>query len=262
MPDKPPFSIRDYWSDGCRHYPIVVKEARALLLTLQACKSLIANSRLDVHTDNMAFMQSWLKQGGKNSQLNEVLKDLSSTILESNATISFQFIPSSGNPADFPSRTLSDRDCILSKSTWLKVDIFFGPHTLDMMALDSNAQKDASGNLLKHFTPHPTPLSASVNVFAQVIPRDENAYVFTPFLLIGPLLKFLETSHVSFTIIVPQLYPLPFWWPVLRSRASSCILVGSKGDFDVLLFPFPNNLFVPRPLQWDLFAFRVNCNVS
>ena len=67
MPDKPPFSIRDFWSDGCRHYPIAVKEARALLLTLQACKSLIANSRLDVHTDNIVFMQSWLKQGGKNS---------------------------------------------------------------------------------------------------------------------------------------------------------------------------------------------------
>jgi len=59
MPDKPPFSIRDFRSDG-RHYPIAVKEARALLLTLQACKSLIANSRLHVHTDNMAFMQSWL----------------------------------------------------------------------------------------------------------------------------------------------------------------------------------------------------------
>ena len=65
MPDKPPFSIRDFWSDGCRHYPIVVKEGRFLLLTLQACKSLIANSRLDVNTDNMAFMQSWLKQWGE-----------------------------------------------------------------------------------------------------------------------------------------------------------------------------------------------------
>ena len=99
---------------------------------------------------------------------------------------------------------------MLSKSAWLKVDSFFGPHTLDMIALNSNAQKDASGNLLKHFKPHPTPLSAGVNVFAQVIPRDENAYVFPPFVLVGPLLKFLETSHVSFTIIVPQPLPASF----------------------------------------------------
>ena len=203
-------------------------------------------------------MQSWLKQGGKNPQLNDVLKDLSSTLLECNATLSLQFLSSSGNPADFPSRKLSDKDCMLSKSAWLKVESFFGPHTLDMMALDSNV----SGNLLRHFIPHPTPLSAGVNVFAQVISREENAYVFPPFVLVGPLLKFLEISPVNFTIIAPRLYPLPFWWPVLRSRASSCSLVGSKGDFDVLLFPSPDNMFVPRPLQWDLFAFRVNCNVS
>ena len=258
MPGKSPFSVHDYWSDSCRHYPIVVKQARALVLTLQACKSLIANSRLDVHTDNMAFMQSWLKQGSKNPQLNEVLKDLSTILLKCNATTSFQFIPSSRNPADFPSRSLSHRDCMLSESAWVKLDSHFGPHTLDLMSLDSYAQKDASGNLLKHFTPLPTQLSAGVNVFAQVIPPEENAYVFPPFVLVGPLLKFLETSNVSFTIIVPQLYPLPFWWPVLRSRASSWIRVGSKGNFDVLLFPSSNNLFVPLPLQRDLFAFRVN----
>ena len=152
---------------------------------------------------------------------------------------------------------LSDKDCMLSKSAWLKVDSHFGAHTLDMMSLDSNAQKDASGNPLKHFTPFPTPLSAGVNVFAQVIQQEENAYVFPPFVLVAPLLKFLESSNVSFIIIVPQLDPLPFWWPVLRSRATSSIRLGSKGDFDVLLYP-SDNLFVPRPLQRDLFAFRIS----
>ena len=258
IPDKSPISVRDYWPDSARLYPIVVKEVRALVLTLQACKPFISNSRLDVHTDNMAFMHSWQKQGGKNRQLNAALKDLSSTLLESNATVSFHFIPSSCNPADFPSRTLSDKDCMLSESAWLKVDSRFGPHTLDMMSLDSNAQKDASGDLLKHFTPFPTPLSAGVNVFAQVIQQEENAYVFLPFVLVGPLLKFLESSIVSFTIVVPQLDPLPFWWPILRSRATSWIQLGSKGDFGVLLFPSSDNLFVPRPLQWNLFAFRLN----
>ena len=92
---------------------------------------------------------------------------------------------------------------MLSESAWLKVDSRFGPHTLDTMSL-------ASGNLLKHFTPFPTPLSTGVNVFAQVIQQEENAYVFPPFVLVGPLLKFLESSIVSFTIVVPQLDPLLF----------------------------------------------------
>ena len=103
-----------------------------------------------------------INRGGKHSQLSEALKDLSSTLLESNATVSFYLIPSSCNPADFPSRALSDKDFMLSESAWLKVDSHFDPHSLDMMSLDSNAQKDASGNLLKHFTPFATPLSAGV----------------------------------------------------------------------------------------------------
>ena len=114
---------------------------------------------------------------------------------------------------------------MLSESAWLKVDSRLGPHTLDMMSLDSNFQKDASGNLLKHFTPFPTPLSAGCSlrrVYAQVFQQEENAYVSPPpLVLVGPLLKFLESSIVSSTIVVPQLDPLPFWWPILRSRATS-----------------------------------------
>ena len=120
---------------------------------------------------------------------------------------------------------------MLSESARLMVDNHFGPHTLDMMSLDSNAQKDASGNVLKHFTPFPTPFSAGVNVFAQVIQRQESAYVLPPFLL-----QFLESSTVSFTIIVPRLDSLPFGWTIIRSRATSWIQLESKGDFDVLLF--------------------------
>lgn len=105
MPSKPLFSIRDYWSDGCCHYLIVVNEARALLLTLQACKTLIANSRLNVHTDNKALMKSWLKQS-YNSQTSA--KHFWS------ATPPFHFNLSL--VAGFPSRTLSDKDCMLSKS--------------------------------------------------------------------------------------------------------------------------------------------------
>ena len=168
-------------------------------------------------------------------------------LLESNATVSFHFIPSSCNPANFPLHALSDMDCMLSESAWLKVDSHFGPHTLDMMSLNSNAQKDASGNLLRHFTPLLTPLSAGVNVFAQVIQQEENAYVFPPFVLVGPLFKFLESSIVNFTIVVPQLDPLLFRWPILRSRATSWIQLGSKGDFGMLLSPSSDNLFIPCP---------------
>ena len=53
---------------------------------------------------------------------------------------------------------------------WQKVQRGFGGstgHTFDLMLLDSNVQKDLSGNSLPHFTPVSSPGSAGVNFFAQ-----------------------------------------------------------------------------------------------
>lgn len=259
VPGNPPLEIRDYWGEESRHLPIVVKEALALLHTLQAGKTVLSNARVDAHTDNMAFLNSWNKSGGKNRQLNDVLKRLSSMTLASNVQLNLQYVPSCANPADLPSRKASDLDCKLSPEIWANIEKKFGPHTIDLMSLDSNVQRDPHGKPLKHFTPFFTPLSNGVNAFAQVLDSDENVYVFPPFILVGPLLKFLSKFEASFTIIVPKLYPLPFWWPILRSRCDFWLKLGSKGETHVLFFPSSQGGFtVTRGLPWDLFAFRQN----
>ena len=124
------------------------------------------------------------------------------------------------------------------------------------MSLDSNVQFDEKGVPLRHFTPFYTPMSSGINVFAQVISRDENAYVFPPFVMMGPLLKFLLQARIPVTIIAPQLSPTPYWWPILKGASSVSLLLGSKGEGGVIPFPSPHVCFATRPLQWDLFAFR------
>ena len=240
-----------------RSQPIVVKEALAFVYTLQAGKTFVSNARVDAYTDNMAFLQSWEKQGSKNVQLNEALKKLHKTAFTLNAVISLKYVPSSANPADPPFRVLLDLDCMLSRKAWRELEHKFGPHTIDLMSLDSNAQIDSEGKALRHFTPFFTPHSSGVNVFAQTISPAENAYVFPPFVLVGPLLRFLLKSELCFSIIVPKLYPLPFWWPILVSRSHARLQLGSKGDLGILLFASPYTSFATRPLPWDLFAFRV-----
>ena len=249
-PGMSPFEVRDYWTSDTRSLPIVVKEALAFVNTLQAGKTLVTNVRVDAHTDNMAFLQSWEKQGGKNVQLNDALKKLHETALALNAVISLKYVPSSA-------RVLSDLDCMLSRKTWQELEQKFGPHTIDLMSLDSNEQIDSKGKMLRHFTPFFTPHSSGVNVFAQTISAAENAYVFPPFVLVGPVPRFLLESELCFTIVVPKLYPLPFCWPILISRCHARLQLGSKGDLGILLFPSPNASFVTRPLPWDLFALRV-----
>ena len=178
----------------------------------------------------MTFSQSWEKQGGKNVQLNDVLKKVHQTAFELNAVISLKYVPSSSNPANPPSRVLSDLDCMLSRKAWQELEKRFGPHTIDLMSLDSNAQIGSKGDMLRHFTPFFTPHSSGVNVFAQTISAAENAYVFPPFLFVGPLLRFLLESELCLTIVVPKLYPLPFWWHILISRNHALLQLGSKRD--------------------------------
>lgn len=251
-------TVRDYWTGHDRDLPIVIKEAKAVLKLLQAGKSFICNSRVDIHSDSMAFIQSWQRQGGKCKRLNDVLKEMNELILSQNVVLNFQYIPSAENPADAPSRELSDKDCTLAEAAWEKVQQSFGPHSIDAMALDSNCQRDTEGRPLRHFTPYYTPLSSGVNFFAQDIHCSENVYIFPPFILVGPVLILMLEARVPFTIVVPRLYPLPFWWPILKSASQARIVVGKKGDSNVLLFPSKKEGYVARPLQWDLLAFRID----
>ena len=65
-----------------------------------------------------------------------------------------------------PSRSRLDTDCMLSNSAWEQVDRLFGPHTFDLMSLDSSCQCNRVGLQLPHFTPCAAPESSGINVFA------------------------------------------------------------------------------------------------
>ena len=62
-PGIPPFEIRDCWMGDSRSLVIFAKETLALVITLQAGKTLVTNGLVNVHIDNMAFLQSREKQG-------------------------------------------------------------------------------------------------------------------------------------------------------------------------------------------------------
>ena len=169
---------------------------------------------------------------------------LKALLLAQNISLCLYFVPSPLNQADALSRVLSDKDCMLAPEPWETIVNLFGPRTIDLMALDSNAQVGRSGSPLPHFTPFPTPGSRGVNVLAQDIAPQENAHVFPPFVLAGPLLRFFDKASFSFTIAVPKLTPLPDWWPLIQAKASRFVILGRKTDRDILLFPSPHHVFL------------------
>ena len=129
---------------------------------------------------------------------------------------------------------------------------FGGPegHTFDLMALDSNAMKDKSGNILPHFTPDPSPGSSGVNLFAQDLTRQGPAmlrpYVFPPLILVGSVLRFLESFKQPCTIVVLDVYPRKYWWPLLQHRSVKLQRLASKGERTALLRASTQG-WVPHP---------------
>ena len=87
------------------------------------------------------------------------------------------------------------------------------------------------------------------------MPLGHNIYVFPPFVLFGPLLRYFvdQDFRGALTLVVPDLCPRRFWWALLRAVAVDRLLLGRRGDGTVLLLP---SRFAPvwslRTLQWDL----------
>ena len=109
------------------------------------------------------------------------------------------------------------------------------------MALDSNVMKDRFGNSLPHFTPSPSPGSSGVNLFVQDLTqlgsRMHRPYVFSPSLLVGSVLGLLRQMEQSCTVVVLDVYPRKYWWPLLQYSARKAWKMAVRGDPDVLLVP-------------------------
>ena len=130
-------------------------------------------------------------------------------MLKQNISLDLKYISSAHNPADALAKVLSDKDCMLASDSWAVLESLFRPHSVDLMALGVNAQRDSSGASLKYLSPFASPASHGVNLFAQHISRAENTYVRPPFVMVRLVLRFLR--EVAFTIVVPKLTPIPYW---------------------------------------------------
>ena len=249
---------KNYWLDNSQDINIL--EVQALLYSLLSFKKHLTSSRVDVCTDNRVLKFALENGGCRSSEVNGVpLKDIFRSCREYNFSLDVYYVPSGENPADLPSRSRSDKNCMLSNSAWEQVDRLFGPHTFDLMSLDSNCQSNRAGLRLPHFTPCATPESSGINVFAHSLPLDHNIYVFPPLVLITHLLKYVleQDFHGAFTIVVPELKPRRFWWALFQSLAVARALLGRRNEGSILWYPSQGGqAWSLRNLRWDLWAFR------
>lgn len=244
---------------------IATKEMVAIERVLASLSQEVRDARVDVRVDNQAVIHVWNNQGGRNKPLNDALKQLFFTVTRLNVLLRLAYVPTGENPADAPSRRLSHLDCAITPTVWKRIEKAFGGasgHTCDLMALDSNAMKDRGGKTLPHFTPHATPESLGINLFAQDLASHpevmERPYVFPPRSLVGPVFQFLQTFSQSCTVVVLDEYPRSYWWPLLHRFAVSGRKVASVGSSGVLRIPTRHGWEECESLPADLWAFRIS----
>lgn len=253
-------SFQDYWP-ATDHRPIHLKEADALLRALEAQSAKIKNHRVKVLVDNMAVVQAWQHEGCKNLNLNSLITKVFKLVTKLNVDLKVIYVKSSENPADAPSRNLSLLDSRLATALWARVQELFGPHTFDLMALDSNCMTGHTGERLRHFTPFSLPGSAGVDVFAQDLHGGENYYVFPPFCLIPPLLRYLlsfQAKHLKCTLVLPRFSVVPHWWPLVQKWAKHIVPLASPGTTGAWCIPTKHG-FAPStvPLPFALCLVRL-----
>ena len=227
----------DYWPPEVqRSSDICYKEALALYFVLVSNTDHIWDRRVDVQVDYESLCQAWSSLKARSAALAGVLKLVFAFTLEANFDLRLQWIPSSSNRADIPSRALSRADSRLSPSVWRFLQEEFGGSTgfkWDLMALPSNVPKGKNGFPVKFFSRDPVPGTSGVNVFAQPCPRGEVLYVFP--LLSSSLIRLLqEWGDVVVTLVVPKHpHPKP-WWTHLCSLARKSMRLSEIGQAGVI----------------------------
>jgi len=246
----------DMWT-GDDKRPIHLKETEALLKALESIKPQIRDHRVDVRVDNKVLIQSWASQKCKDLEMVKLLKALFHLMVGLNCDLNLFYVSSEENPADAPSRTLSLADARLSVVAWARVEKLFGPHTFDLMALDTNAMCDVAGAPLPHFTPWPLPHSSGVNVLTKTLSEKENYYCFPPFSMTGALIAFLVHENprpLSVTLVLPKLSPTPSWWPLVNKFGY--VQLGGKGDCSIIEAPTKAG-YKPFRLSCPLIVMRL-----
>jgi ribonuclease HI len=154
----------------------------------------------------------------------------------------------------------------LCSPLWGLSEHAFGPHEVDAMGSDHNAQVSiSSGSPLPRFTRWPSAASAGTNLLSQDV-SGLNVYSNPVFAMMGPVLHFFRSQRALVTLISPGwdgCLPSAPWWPILLEfSVFSCVIArrGQLGVFDQV--SLAGDWLPAGPVPWDVWMFRLDFSTS
>lgn len=155
------------------------------LKALQSLRTEIQNHRVDLLTDNQAVKCAWQNQGGKDNQLNGIMKQIFQLVFEK-IDLQMHYIPPKLNPAIRAYREVDMMETTLYEKSAREVDIVFDPHSVDLMASESNVHHSIDGVALRYFS------QTKHHRHQEFIYRWNAIPMFRPFALIFPVIRYLQ----------------------------------------------------------------------
>ena len=252
---------RGFWTPAERRHHITLLEAQAVSYALESFsrphhRDLLAGTEVSLGGDNQAVVQMLHTWTSRSPDLMRVLRSIWYQLDCLDARLQpFWMSTLDNGEADFLSRLRDPGDWRLSQVVFRRLDVAFGPHTVDRFASCLNT------HLPRYNSAWADQRSAGVNAFAQ--PSSDwlasNNFCCPPWDLLPRLAQLLVETGAPATVVAPC-WPAQAWYQLLQER--SC---------EVLHLPASPSLLLPGRqtlsgsagrLGWPLTVFRLPARLS
>ena len=199
------------FSEDMLSQDIQVKEGEALKATLsmiiQEIPELIVGKTLVCKVDNQVLKAVLERKGtSHNLALNNVGKQIYWLQEKGQFHIALQYVESKNNVADKYTRQSPGIEASLTTAFFQKVWDNLGPFKWDLMASQTNVNKDLKGKPLLFFSRFFDDKANGTDVFLQQLYNLEEMFCFPPIPMISKLLKHLQQQRVSCVLLVPRIW--------------------------------------------------------
>jgi hypothetical protein len=249
-----PRHVSGFWSNPLRRASINYRELMAVYLALRAFHSSLRNKTVLLRSDNVVTVCYTNGLGsGKIDNLAALGTAIANRTLDDNISLVATHLPGLHNVfADRLSRRTDPTDWTLRRSAFHRLDVRWGPHTIDRFANSANSH-------CHRFDSRRWDLGAeTVDTLSRLWSPTDNNFVNAPFALIPTILDHIRRSHATATVIAPVWSAQP-WFAQLLSMSVAAPVLLQQSDF----LPGPSRRCEPhKNLGWQMAAFRLSWNGS
>ena len=192
----------DVWNQTMSMAPSNARELMAVMMAILSFREDIANTAVQILTDNISTAAYIMQLGGKSAGLTAMAAKICELCYCLNVEISARYLAGKENTkADSPVTDISPSGMTTSHpSVFRMLDHVWGRHTMDRFASMANHQTPQYNSRFWH------PWSQGVDAFVQQNWKEHNNFVNCPFNLLPKVLNKIWQSKAIATVIAP-------WWP-------------------------------------------------